>query len=495
MIPRGVASFSASDAGGSNPLTVQFTDTSNGFIAPIAYHWDFGDGGKSSYQNPSHTYPDVSGSYKVTFTVADNCGQVMTDTGSIIVSGGSVVFQTFSVPGAPVADFTGIPFSGTVPLDVTFSDTSLNNPTFWNWSFGDGSYSEIRNPVHSYTSNGNYSVSLTAANAMGSSTKTRIEYITIPGFLLAPPIEKNVEFTGTPTYGIAPFTVKFTDASTGFNNSGMYLWDFGDGSTSTVRNASHIYTTQGSHTVSLTVTGSDGYAMSEIKPGYIITDIPIIEIDIGVEALEPLIETVITTSTTSQAQSLSLTKSGLQSQTFPISQSLRSGLAEDKDQSLPRDISPQNALSASRDSFNVKPSIANLTLDRGTNTNPHVFWMMIHSNVYWNVNVWDTNIRDGRMVEYDYSSSTYGSNYLKNALQLQSESRNGDLYPLSGPLTLSNTHRIIQQGPPMTDPNNPFKYFINLIQRVENSDTVLGSGKVYRVVITFEASPQIPQPI
>ncbi|MFA6363401.1 PKD domain-containing protein [Methanoregula sp.] len=80
----------------------------------------------------------------------------------------------------PVADFTGTPTSGTAPLMVQFTDTSTGSPTSWIWTFGDGSLTNAtqQNPMHTYTSVGTYSVSLTATNAYGSNTTTKSGYIT-----------------------------------------------------------------------------------------------------------------------------------------------------------------------------------------------------------------------------------------------------------------------------------------------------------------------------
>ncbi len=63
-------------------------------------------------------------------------------------------------------------------------------------------------------------------------------------------------FSADPVSGYAPLTVNFTDESTGDITS--YLWDFGDGYTSTDVNPSHDYTTAGTFTVTLTVTGPGG---------------------------------------------------------------------------------------------------------------------------------------------------------------------------------------------------------------------------------------------
>ncbi len=89
----------------------------------------------------------------------------------IFVGGGAVI------PVAPVADFTGSPQSGPAPLSVGFVDLSSGIPTSWLWTFGDGGTSTLQNPTHTYAVEGTYTVSLTATNAQGSDTKTRVGYI------------------------------------------------------------------------------------------------------------------------------------------------------------------------------------------------------------------------------------------------------------------------------------------------------------------------------
>ncbi len=86
---------------------------------------------------------------------------------------------TITHPAPPVANFSATPISGTAPRTVYFSDLSTNKPTSWKWSFGDGTTSTSRSPSHQYTRAGKYSVSLTATNAYGSSTKTKTSYISI----------------------------------------------------------------------------------------------------------------------------------------------------------------------------------------------------------------------------------------------------------------------------------------------------------------------------
>jgi len=82
-------------------------------------------------------------------------------------------------PQPPVADFSGSPTSGNAPLTVNFTDLSTNNPTSWDWDFGDGGSSTAQNPSHEYTSAGDYTVSLTATNSAGQDTETKTDYISV----------------------------------------------------------------------------------------------------------------------------------------------------------------------------------------------------------------------------------------------------------------------------------------------------------------------------
>ncbi|SYZ72446.1 Thermophilic serine proteinase (modular protein) [Candidatus Zixiibacteriota bacterium] len=153
----------------------------------------------------------------------------------------------------PVAAFTGTPTSGTYPLTVAFTDQSTNSPTSWSWTFGDGGSSTLKNPSHTYTAAGTYTVTLTATNAYGSDSETKTGYITVSAPPTNPPV---AAFTGTPTSGTVPLTVAFTDQST--NAPTSWSWTFGDGGTSTLQNPSHTYTTEGTFTVSLTATNAYG---------------------------------------------------------------------------------------------------------------------------------------------------------------------------------------------------------------------------------------------
>ncbi|HSE71576.1 MAG TPA: phytase [Nocardioidaceae bacterium] len=169
---------------------------------------------------------------------------------------------TAEPPDAPVADFTASPTSGTAPLNVVFSDTSTGNPSSWAWDFGDGSSSTVQNPTHQYTQAGTYTVSLTVSNAGGSDVETKTNLITVS----PAPEPTSADFTGSPTSGVAPLEVSFTDTSTGAPTS--WSWSFGDGGTSTQQNPTHVYDEPGTYTVALTANGPGG-ADTETKTGYI----------------------------------------------------------------------------------------------------------------------------------------------------------------------------------------------------------------------------------
>ena len=149
------------------PLNVTFTDTTTN--SPTRWTWSFGDGNTSTQQNPSHIYTEA-GTYDVSLTAANAGGSDTEEkVGYINVTGGL----------GPVADFTGTPTSGVSPLNVQFTDTSTGDPTSWNWSFGDGEYSDEQNPSHAFIIADSYDVSLTVENENGTSTETKQNYISV----------------------------------------------------------------------------------------------------------------------------------------------------------------------------------------------------------------------------------------------------------------------------------------------------------------------------
>jgi len=173
----------------------------------------------------------------------------------------------------PVASFTNLtPREGIVPLTVTFNDTSTGGPTGWNWDFGDGNFASDngqQNPSHVFELPGIYTVTLTAMNTGGSSAGSASMTVTVTRQPLLPIPVAN--FTNvTPREGIAPLTVTFNaDASTSTPAQwATWRWTFGDGTFSSVKNATHTYTTGGLYNVSLTATNLGGTNVTT-RVGYV----------------------------------------------------------------------------------------------------------------------------------------------------------------------------------------------------------------------------------
>jgi PKD repeat protein len=474
-----ISNFTGIPASGPAPLAVHFNDTSTG--QHDQWEWDFGDGNTSSEENPLYIYYEP-GSYSITLNVSQTGGESVSSTQDDYIT----VSAVSSIP--PVAEFSGDLTSGVAPLTVTFSDLSTNTPTSWNWSFGDGNSSTIQNISYTYSSAGIYTVSLNSTNDEGSNITIKTNYINVT----AASVEPFVEFNGTPTSGAAPLTVQFNDLSTGFVNPVTYFWDFGDGSNSTEHNPVHIYTTSNAenYTVTLNISGNYGKTASIKKSGYISIDVPTIELVItGISPDQSLLSDESSPSDQSlpQAQSLPMRKSILSARSLPQS---KSGF---QDQSISRDISTQRVLSA--DNLIVNPPRVNWLLHHGDNE-INAFNMIIHSQMYcWTVAVWDDKNNnkppgtEGRMAEYNNVTFVYVpapvGKTLQNALRIQSENKYGEL---GNEVTLSGTSQKIEEGPPMVDPNEPFKYAIHLKQTVGTSDPRLDINRQYRIVITFAAS-------
>jgi PKD repeat protein len=467
-----IPNFTGTPMSGLAPLIVQFNDTSTG--PHDQWEWDFGDGNTSSEQNPLYIY-NQPGSYSVLLNVSQEGGDSVSTTQENYITVSAVPLTP------PVADFSGNPTSGVAPLTVTFTDSSTNTPTNWDWTFGDDSSENVtvQNPVHTYASAGNYTVSLNATNTAGLNITTKTSYINVTE---APP-GPVADFSGTPTSGVLPLTVQFNDTSTGFVNPVTYLWDFGDGSNSTERNPSHTYTTnaQENYTVTLNVTGNYGKTDTIIKSGYINLEIPTIEIIISDS---PTDQSLLSNESIPPDQSLPQAQSLPQSRSVLRPQSLPQGISGYKDQSLPQDISTQKDMSAANE-IDQRPRVY-WSLEPGQNTYEKAFWMKVLTRDPWVVNVYDA-MNDfkpsgtvGKMAEYNLTTKKYITNdnfkSLKNALQISSDS--------GSYITLSGLHQPIQSG----EGWDTHKYNINLKQYVDSAfDTPLGTGEEYRIVITFEA--------
>ncbi len=232
-----LADFEATPSSGFAPLAVQFGDLSLGLLTSHA--WDFGDGASSGEVDPVHVYA-APGSFAVSLTVGGPGGSDGETRAGLI----TVLDPT------PAAEFAYSSATGVAPLGVQFSDLSSGWITAWSWSFGDGASSAEASPLHTYTTPGTYSVSLTAAGPAGSDVETKTGLVTIQWPAPTP------EFALGPVTGFAPLAVSFTDLSSG--NVTSRVWSFGDGTISRVRHPLKVYTRTGTFNVTLTATGPGG---------------------------------------------------------------------------------------------------------------------------------------------------------------------------------------------------------------------------------------------
>ena len=243
--------FSVSPTSGKSPLSVSFADQSTG--SPASWKWDFGDGTNSTEKNPVHTYRKA-GKYSVTLTLNETGNKTeVTKSSYITISNGYE---------APIAAFSASPTSGKTPLTVSFTDQSTGSPISTKWTFGDGTYSIGKNPVHTYSKAGLYSITLAVSNADGSSTLTKTGYILVSNVLNPP----GPDFSASLTSGKAPFTVDFIDKSTGSQTKRK--WSFGDGNTSTEQNPVHTFNKSGLYSITLTASDEKG-SNALTKTGYI----------------------------------------------------------------------------------------------------------------------------------------------------------------------------------------------------------------------------------
>ncbi|MEL6191098.1 MAG: PKD domain-containing protein [Bacteroidota bacterium] len=250
-----VAVFVATDSLGCAPTEIDFLDQSTGTNPLNQWNWDFGDGGNSTIQSPSHTFT-ANGTFDVSLEVVDVNG--CRDT---------LVRDNYIRLDQPVANFTVDNQLDCPGTTLQFTDTSVPDTTIanWLWDFGDGTTSNIPNPSHLYTTSGNYTVSLTITNVLGcSDTRVRNNVVKI---FQGP----NTNFVIADSIGCFPFVADFTDISVG-NDAPVvgWIWDFGDGTSSVEQNPEHTYASPGTFTVSLMTTDNNGCSRSTSKTVYVL---------------------------------------------------------------------------------------------------------------------------------------------------------------------------------------------------------------------------------
>jgi PKD repeat protein len=225
-----VANFTANVTSGLVPLNIFVNDTSTGTGIGTMFNWSWGDGtGNGTVRNMSHTY-STPGLYNITFTTANpQYTDSMVKTNYITVNN-----------NPPVANFTTNVTSGYSPFSVSFNDTSTNSPTSWNWSFGDGTYGTTQNITHLYTTwigntKATFNVSLNATNSGGSNTTANT---TLTEYPLNNIIGQNKTYYSDNSQTHVAFTNTISNGT-----ATTYNWNWGDGTSNTTKNLTHIFPT------------------------------------------------------------------------------------------------------------------------------------------------------------------------------------------------------------------------------------------------------------
>jgi gliding motility-associated-like protein len=228
------------------PVNATFNATTTG---ATGWSWDFDDGGTSTIQNPAHKYT-AEGTYDVVLIASNAQGCTATATNKIIIQ-------------KPILSIGG-PTTGCVPLDATYTPNiaSADPVVKYDWDFGDGGTSNVKIPTHTFTAQGNYTVTLTITT-LGGCTQTATLAVKV-----GTPVV--VDFTVDKTSGCQPTVFNFTNKSVTAGTEWTWIFEENNGAVggSTLQNPPYVFSTVGKHDVTLIVT-NNGCTQQLTKPDYI----------------------------------------------------------------------------------------------------------------------------------------------------------------------------------------------------------------------------------
>ncbi len=235
-MPSAIAAFDGTNnPPGCSPFAADFVNLS---VNANTYLWDFGDGTTSNLFEPNYTYINTSGSlvlYDVSLYAFNNNG--CNDT----------VVQPLIVYPLAAFDFTISSSEGCAPHTVTMP--FINGAQTFGWDFGDGQTSSFPIPTHTFDNNTaasiDYTVTLTAASAFGC-TDTASTLVTVHP-------QPTAQFILNTNSGCGPLEVVINCESIGAT---AYLWNYGDGSTSTNMDTlhTHVFTNTSNQVITRTIT-------------------------------------------------------------------------------------------------------------------------------------------------------------------------------------------------------------------------------------------------
>jgi PKD repeat protein len=210
------ATLSASYTHTQNNLAVTFNNTSQ---YATSYAWNFGDGNLSTLQNPVHTYA-TPGNYNVCLVASDACGAKDSLCQSLTICNPLATGFTYTVTGQT----------------ISITNISQNAISYF-WTFGDGNTSTATNPIHTFYYGGGYNIILIATSSCGA-RDTIHQFVSVN---CTPPL---AGYAASATGNL----VTFVNSSV---NAASVMWDYGDGSTSTVYNSPHTYFNSGTYNICL----------------------------------------------------------------------------------------------------------------------------------------------------------------------------------------------------------------------------------------------------
>ncbi len=231
ILPNPVASFVPSDTDGCLPFTVCFTNTSQG---AAYYEWDFGNGEGSVEPNPCHTYFEP-GNFSVTLKSTDANG-CFTDIAVFNVQAYEPPSSAFSPEKTQYCDIDE-------PINLI---NQSQGAAAYEWDFGDGNTGTQTSPIVFYADTGRYDITLIALNAFGcSDTTTQTIGVNFQPVAFFGP--RRLEICERNTFVLENTSL----------NADRFLWDFGDGNTSTDPQPAYEYDQQGAYDLKLVVSYGD----------------------------------------------------------------------------------------------------------------------------------------------------------------------------------------------------------------------------------------------
>jgi PKD repeat protein len=235
-----VIDFGFTPTSPTNGQSVTFTATTTYGTDPFTFGWSFGDGSSGSGKSVSHTYA-TPGTYTVTLNATDAVGNMATKSYAVVVMLGF---------GVSIASVTPSPSEVGVQVVLTATVVGGTSPYTCSWTFGDGSSAAGCSATHTFTSAGNFTITVKAADSSGQTmtdSRSLVVNTRLATSVAASPnptdVTVSVNFTATMLGGVSPVSCS---------------WSFGDGSSGIGCTITHTYATLGSFTANVTATDSLG---------------------------------------------------------------------------------------------------------------------------------------------------------------------------------------------------------------------------------------------